>query len=104
MKKPCGASGVCAVVFAACVLLSRLRAGARGEGSSEGLQPPVDVLLLYSGRQQTANWFNVSSTDAVLAAHLASEDIAACGGSLLVSIHLVVSITLVVYTNWLTAR
>ena len=97
MKKPCGTGGVCAVVIAACVLLSGLPTGARGEGSSEGLQPPDDVLLLYSGWQQTANWFNVSSADTVRAARFASEDIAACEDLPLVSIRLVVS-------NWLTAQ
>ena len=97
MKKPFGASGLAVAAFTACTLLLRLQAGARGEGSSGGLQPPADVLLLYSGCQQAANWFNASSTDALLAARLASEDIAACGDSLLVSVHLVVS-------NWLPAH
>lgn len=76
----------CAVV-ALCLQLLQPQCSARGEeGSSESQMQSANVLLLYSGREEAAKWFNASSDDALLATRLAYADIAAALGDSLLEI------------------
>lgn len=64
-------------VVALCLQLLQPHCTAGGEeGSSESQQQSANVLLLRSGCEETARWFNISSDDALLAARLACADIA----------------------------
>lgn len=56
------ATMTCYLLLALCMHY-QLGSGARGEeGCNEGLQQAADVLLLYSGSQEAAKWFNASDT------------------------------------------
>lgn len=71
-----------------CLHLSQCQHSAQGDEGSNGQS--ADVLLLYSGHEEAAKWFLVSSEDALVAARLACRDIA-INDSLLVSVEIVVN-------------
>lgn len=80
-------------VVVLCLQLSQSQHSAQGdEGSNGSPLQSADVLLLYSGHEEAAEWFRVSSEDALLAASLACSDIAV-NDSLLVSVEIMVTFT-----------
>ena len=77
-----------------CLHLSQRQHSAQGdEGSNGSPLQSANVLLLYSGQEEAAKWFRVSSGDALVAARLACRDIA-INDSLLISVEIVVNLVL----------